>query len=109
MSEIAPYIARRVGHDSPVVITSSSPIPMAMSDGIGLADCWRVIRRSLRLICTMIMASLLITGVVVFLSTANFTASSTLLIEPEPPQVLDVRELISETGSTEDHDYYKTQ
>jgi capsular exopolysaccharide synthesis family protein len=55
------------------------------------------------------MASLLITGVVVFLSTANFTASSTLLIEPEPPQVLDVRELISETGSTEDHDYYKTQ
>jgi polysaccharide biosynthesis transport protein len=109
MSEIAPYVARRVGYDSPVVIASGGAIPLAMSDGIGLADCWRVIRRSLRLICTLIMICLLITGVVLLLSTPNFTASSTLLIEPEPPQVLDVRELISETGSTEDHDYYKTQ
>jgi polysaccharide biosynthesis transport protein len=109
MSEIAPYVARRVDYDSPVVIASGGAIPLAMSDGIGLADCWRVIRRSLRLICTLIMICLLITGVVLLLSTPNFTASSTLLIEPEPPQVLDVRELISEAGSTEDHDYYKTQ
>jgi succinoglycan biosynthesis transport protein ExoP len=109
MSEIAPYVAPRIGHDSPVVITSGSAIPLVMSDGIGLVDCWRVIRRSLRLICTLIIICLLITGVVLSLSTPNFTASSTLLIEPEPPQVLDVRELISEAGSTEDHDYYKTQ
>jgi polysaccharide biosynthesis transport protein len=109
MSEIAPYAPPRIGHDSPVVITSASAIPLVMSDGIGLADCWRVIRRSLRLICTLIIICLVITGVVLLLSTPNFTASSTLLIEPEPPQVLDVRELISEAGSTEDHDYYKTQ
>lgn len=109
MSEIALYAAPRIDHDSSVVLASSSPVPLVMSDGIGLADCWRVIRRSLRLICTLIIISLLITGLVVFLTTPNFTANSTLLIEPEPPQVLDVRELISEAGSTEDHDYYKTQ
>jgi polysaccharide biosynthesis transport protein len=109
MSEIAPYAAPRIAHDSSVVLASGSAIPVLMSDGIGLADCWRVIRRSRRLICTLIIISLLITALVVFLTTPNFTASSTLLIEPEPPQVLDVRELISEAGSTDDHDYYKTQ
>jgi capsular exopolysaccharide synthesis family protein len=80
-----------------------------MSDGIGLADCWRIIRRYRRLIVTMLSLALLLTGIVVFLSERNFTASAILLIEPEPPQVLDVRELISEAGSTDDHDYYKTQ
>jgi polysaccharide biosynthesis transport protein len=80
-----------------------------MSDGIGLADCWRIIRRYRRLIVTMLSVALLLTGIVVFLSERNFTASAILLIEPEPPQVLDIRELISEAGSTDDHDYYKTQ
>jgi polysaccharide biosynthesis transport protein len=80
-----------------------------MSDGIGLADCWRIIRRYRRLIVTMLSVALLLTGIVVFLLERNFAASATLLIEPEPPQVLDVRELISEAGSTDDHDYYKTQ
>jgi capsular exopolysaccharide synthesis family protein len=80
-----------------------------MSDGIGLADCWRIIRRYRRLIVTMLSVALLLTGIVVFFLEHNFTASATLLIEPEPPQVLDVRELISEAGSTDDHDYYKTQ
>ncbi|MBV8137947.1 MAG: polysaccharide biosynthesis tyrosine autokinase [Deltaproteobacteria bacterium] len=80
-----------------------------MSDGIGLADCWRIIRRYRRLIVTLLSVALLLTGVVVFLSERNFTASAIVLIEPEPPQVLDIRELISESGSTDDHDYYKTQ
>jgi polysaccharide biosynthesis transport protein len=80
-----------------------------MSDGIGLADCWRIIRRYRRLIVTMLSVALLLTGFVVFLLERNFAASATLLIEPEPPQVLDIRELISEAGSTDDHDYYKTQ
>jgi polysaccharide biosynthesis transport protein len=80
-----------------------------MSDGIGLADCWRIIRRYRRLVVTTLSVALLLTGIVVLLLERNFTASATLLIEPEPPQVLDVRELISEAGSTDDHDYYKTQ
>ena len=109
MSEIVPYVAPRIGHDSSFVFASRSAIPSVMSDGIGLADCWRVIRRSLPLICTLLISSLLITGLVVFLKKPGFIASTTLLIEPEPPQLLDVRDLISEAGSTEEHDYYKTQ
>jgi polysaccharide biosynthesis transport protein len=108
MSAIAPYDAERITRDSSGIIVLSDAIPL-VSEGIGLAECWRVIRRSLRLICALLITFLLITGLVVFLKTPNFTASSTLLIEPQPPQVLDVRELISEAGGTEDHDYYKTQ
>lgn len=80
-----------------------------MSEGIGLAECWSVIRRSRRLILTLLTIALFLTGILMFLTKPSYTASSTLLIEPEPAQVLDVRELISEGGSTEDHDYYKTQ
>ena len=109
MSKIVPYVAPRIGHDPSFVFASRSAIPHVMSDGIGLADCWRIIRRSRRLICTLLISSLLITGLVVFLKKPGFIASTTLLIEPEPPQLLDVRDLISEAGSTEEHDYYKTQ
>jgi succinoglycan biosynthesis transport protein ExoP len=85
------------------------PAAFSMSDGIGLVDCWRIIRRYLRLICGLLAITLLVTGVTVYLMTPDYTASSTLLIQPEPAQVLDIRELISEDGSTEEHDYYKTQ
>ena len=112
MLELSHSVTPRItdGSSMPsVAIPPSALMPLVMSDGIGLADCWQVIRRSRRLICMILAVSVLITGGVVLLRTPNFTASSTLLIEPEPPQVLDVRELISEAGSTEDHDYYKTQ
>ena len=113
MSESGPYLTPRAAHASSSVpstaILRPGSAPIVMSDGIGLADCWRIIRRSRRLIVTMLSVALLVTGIVVFLSERNYTASAILLIEPEPPQVLDIRELISESGSTDDHDYYKTQ
>jgi polysaccharide biosynthesis transport protein len=113
VSEITPYLTPRPIHASSSVPSTAflapGSAPTMMSDGIGLADCWRIIRRYRRLIVTMLSVALLLTGTVVFLLERNFTASATLLIEPEPPQVLDIRELISEAGSTDDHDYYKTQ
>lgn len=114
MSEVTPYKNSREIYDSsgwvPSVAPYSNGTPtVGMTDGIGLADCWRVVRRSRRLVLTLLVIALLVTGLWVFLSEPNFTASTTLLIEPEPAQVLDVKELISESGSTEDHDYYKTQ
>ncbi|HJU10410.1 MAG TPA: polysaccharide biosynthesis tyrosine autokinase [Candidatus Binataceae bacterium] len=101
-----------VSQNSQVPSLAFRPRPsgaLAVSDGIGLAECWHVIRRFRRLILSLAIGSLVLTGIVVFLATPNFVATSTLLIEPEPPQVLDIRELISESGSNEDHDYYKTQ
>jgi polysaccharide biosynthesis transport protein len=91
-----------------LALLSTGAFPGEMGEGIGLYDCWRVLKRYRRLIFALVATALFLTAVVVFLSTPNFVATSTLLIEPEPPQVLDVRELISEAGSTDANDYYKT-
>lgn len=109
MPEISPYVIRRIAQDPPGLVHLPAMAPPVISEGVGLADSWRVIRRHSRLICGLLAAAWLTTGLVVFLMTPNFAASSTLLIEPEPPQVLDIKELISEGDSTGDYDYYKTQ
>ena len=114
MSDIIPSGTPPANDPSPripiqPILPLKAAVSVSMSDGIGLADCWRIIRRSRRLIVALLMVALFLTGIVIFLTRPTYTASSTILIEPEPAQVLDVRELISEGGSTEDHDYYKTQ
>jgi succinoglycan biosynthesis transport protein ExoP len=114
MSQIAPSGVPQLTHNSSgqvpsLALLSTGAFPGDMGEGIGLYDCWRILKRYRRLIFALVATALLLTVVVVLLVTPNFVATSTLLIEPEPAQVLDVRELISEAGSTDDHDYYKTQ
>jgi polysaccharide biosynthesis transport protein len=81
----------------------------AVDNGIGLDMCWRIIRRHLRMIGAFVGACVLLTFAVVSVITPSYVAKSTLLIEPEAPQLLDVKELIDASGSTDAHDYYKTQ
>jgi capsular exopolysaccharide synthesis family protein len=114
MSQIVPSGVPRLTNNSSgqvpsLALLSTGAFPGDMGEGIGLYDCWLVIKRYRRLIFALVATALFLTVVVVLLVTPNFVATSTLLIEPEPAQVLDVRELISESGSTDDHDYYKTQ
>ncbi|MBV8134978.1 MAG: polysaccharide biosynthesis tyrosine autokinase [Deltaproteobacteria bacterium] len=113
MSQSAHSDVPRVTHNSSgnvpsVALLSANTFPSDMGEGIGLYDCWRVVKRYRRLIFALLATALFLTFVVVLLVTPNFVATSTLLIEPEPPQVLDVRELISESGGTDANDYYKT-
>jgi len=91
----------------PRVATLSQQV--AIDDGIGLDRCWRVVRGHWRMITMLVSVMVGVAGVAVLLMAPRYTAKSTLLIEPEPPQLLDVKELISAAVSTEDHDYYKTQ
>lgn len=110
MPESPSYVISRVpARSSGVIALPPTPPLRVAGDGIGLEDCWQIIKRRSRLISLLVATALLATGVVVFLMTPNFKASATLLIEPEPPRVLDIKELINENGGTEDHGYYKTQ
>lgn len=108
MPELSPRTIGRVPARSSAVI-SLPPMPPLAGEGIGVEDCWQIVKRRSRLISFLVATVLLATGIVVFLMTPNFKASATLLIEPEPPRVLDIKELINENGGTEDHGYYKTQ
>lgn len=77
------------------------------ASGPDLRDYFRVIRRHAKLIASMFLAAMLVTGLVVLVVTPHFTAMSTILVEPNAPHVLDIHELASETGDASD--YYKTQ
>ena len=52
---------------------------------------------------------MLIVGIFVFTETPLYTAGSVILVEPQPPQVLDIKQLMVEANDDSDHDYYKTQ
>ena len=49
-------------------------------------------------------------GVGTFLMTPIYTSEATLLIEEKGPQVLDIKQVLSESiDGTDKHDYYDTQ
>lgn len=114
MKELSPYPIQRV-YPEPV------PAPQYMGRGVDpdffgapeaagpdLRDYFRVIRRHAKLIVSMFLAALLVTGLVVLVITPHFTATSTILVESNAPHVLDIHELATEsTGDASD--YYKTQ
>jgi polysaccharide biosynthesis transport protein len=81
----------------------------AIDDGIGLDVCWRVLRRHSRMIAGVVLLAVCVVGTAVFLMTPSYSAKSTLLIEPEQPQLLDVKGLLDASEGSEEHDYYKTQ
>ena len=114
MADISANAVRRIPHGASGIVTLPVLPPMMRppviaAEGIGLSGCWLVIRRHSNLIFGLLAAALLTTVLITFCMTPNFTASSTLLIEPAAPQVLDIKELVDEQGSTQDYDYYKTQ
>jgi polysaccharide biosynthesis transport protein len=80
-----------------------------VDDGIALDRCWRVVRRRWRIIAAFEAIALCVVAAVLLAITPRYTAKSTLLIEPEAPQLLDVKQLIDGSESSDEHDYYKTQ
>ncbi|MGH7780007.1 MAG: GumC family protein [Candidatus Binataceae bacterium] len=77
--------------------------------GPDLRDYVRVVRRHAKLIASMLLAAMLVTGLVVLVVTPHFTAVSTILVEPNAPHVLNINELAAESAGSDDHGYYKTQ
>ena len=57
---------------------------------------------------TVVACALLVSGIAVLTITPKYKATSVILIEPQDPQVLDIKQLMAETAG-EDHDFYKTQ
>jgi polysaccharide biosynthesis transport protein len=110
MGQLSPYFILRDG-ESPEsgFLPSASRRVSPFEDGIGLADVWRIIRSRLRLTIFLVLVAMTATAVAIFLTTPIYTASATLLISPEPPQVLDMTQLMADEAGDLDYDYYKTQ
>jgi succinoglycan biosynthesis transport protein ExoP len=110
MEELAPSSLRRLqtpahregveGRIEPVLIAEDTVI---------LRDYGRVIRKHLWLIAACCFGTMLATALVVLMMTPSYTAETSLLIERQAPQVLAMREVLSEPLTSNEDDFYKTQ
>jgi polysaccharide biosynthesis transport protein len=107
-SELSPYFIERTrGQEN---LAMSNPAPRAVADDeLNLREYWRVVRRHLALIVAIVAGTLLLAGVAVFTVTPTYTASAVILINPQPPQVLDIKQLTVQPSSGDDQGYFKTQ
>jgi capsular exopolysaccharide synthesis family protein len=110
MKELSPYLIHRAYPEASLQLGAVPPPEFIAPDrGPDLREYVRVIHRHLKLIVSLVAAALLVTALMVVTTTRIYTAKSTLLIEPQAPKVLDVREIDSEPAGSEEHDYFKTQ
>jgi len=72
-----------------------------------LKDYYRTLRKHRWLVCGLFLATVLTVGIYSFVQTPIYQATATVLIEPEPPKVLNIQE-VSPIGSPT-QDYYRTQ
>jgi capsular exopolysaccharide synthesis family protein len=107
LSELSPYFIERLHEQNGA--WNRGPAMLPGEGQASLREYWRVIRRHLSLIIAITLSALLIAGIAVFVVTPTYTASALILIEPQPPQVLDMKQLMVEPPGGEEHDYYKTQ
>lgn len=111
MGALTPHFTGRVPTTTSGVkeVTLSSRVPIAEERGIGLWDCWQIVRRRLGLIVWIVIGTLTATWLVLYLMTPGYSGESVLLIDSEPPQELDVQQSLTGSNSSDEHDYYKTQ
>jgi polysaccharide biosynthesis transport protein len=110
MKQLSPYIIERTVDEVSLYRPFNPGAGVDEMAGIGLAECWKVIRAHLRLIGGLIAASLAITAAIVFTMMPRYVATAKLLIEPEPPRLMDVTSLLqSMQNESANDDYAKTQ
>jgi polysaccharide biosynthesis transport protein len=109
MSDLLPYLSDRSLSQGIRREVPYRPAASPSEAGIGLWDCWTIIKSHWRVIAVVLIGALSITTAAVLLATPNFAAYVILQIDPEAPRILDMNQLLEQIQNAEDHDYYKTQ
>jgi GumC protein len=73
-----------------------------------IKDYWLTVRKHFGVLVAVLIASVFITTLVVFTITPIYTAQVTILIEPNEPNVLDIKQVLTESLFHND-DYFKTE
>src|SRR5262249_10539576 len=108
MNELTPSSFRLpfpAGRDDAQVLTE----PFVEEEEKSLRDFLRVIRRRLWLITMFCLGTVLAAVIVVLRTIPIYRAEATLLLERNPPQVLNIREATSESQGVDEYDFYRTQ
>jgi succinoglycan biosynthesis transport protein ExoP len=110
MNDVSPYVIRSTVPGQQEI--PRSPVvgpPIEISESANLRDYWHVIKKHKAIIATCLFAAVVVAAVIVLMTTPIYTARTTLLIERKEPQVVDVKNVLSESPESDDNDYYKTQ
>ncbi len=102
MSELSPYFIERSRPVSGLPETTSA-------QGPSLRQYWEILSRHLKLIAAVAGAIVTIGALLILTATPIYRATAVILIDPQAPQVLDMKELSVEPPDSSNHDYYKTQ
>src|SRR5579875_844620 len=107
-NEISPYHIARVG---PPPNPQFLHEPSLFSGEVNFKEYWRVVRNHRLMIFALIFAC--VVGVLAwrFARTPQYEATSTLLIQPQTPQVLsETKDFnLNRFNTSSDYDYYRTQ
>lgn len=111
MREPSPYFIRPSFPDQPDAVEVVSSIPFDDDESqIDPWKYWATIRKHEVLIISCVAVAVIFTALYVFLATPLYTATSTILIKPSAPQILDSsKELRPQEEMPGEPDYYKTQ
>ena len=110
MDQISPYPIFRSPPPPPpgYLLPSQNNLPLA--EEINFKEYWRIAGKHRWLIGSLTASAAIIVLAWFLAHTPQYTASSTIMIQPQTPQVLDeLKDLLSEQSTGGDYDYYKTQ
>ena len=108
MTELSPYIAR----PSSAVPQNEGAIPRSTSrweDEPHLWDYLRILRKHKILVLAVFLTTLTVAAFRVYSEISLFTAGTTVLIERQTPQLLNIQDATTVAPYWDEYDYYKTQ
>jgi polysaccharide biosynthesis transport protein len=109
MKELAPYYGRHPAARPEPEVEIFTQVSSG-DEEVHLRDHWRVIWKHRWSVLGTFFGTVLIVGIAVFLKTPIYTATATLLIERQAPQMLDIRTFLApEQLGPDEYDYYQTQ
>jgi capsular exopolysaccharide synthesis family protein len=92
--------------DEPAV---ADPRVTEFGEAPSLRDYWLLVRKHQRIVVICFLAALAVTALILFSTTPLYTAKATLLIERKEPQVVNIKQVISEPAEAEEDSYYESQ
>jgi polysaccharide biosynthesis transport protein len=108
MKELSPYSQPAVTLEPEDASSSRRHVEIG-GDAPNLRDYWQVARKHQWKILACFGAAVVISAVIVFSMTPIYTARTTLLIERKDPQVVNIKQVLSEPVEAEESSYYESQ
>jgi len=105
MNEVSPYFIQRNQEAAQVQNGHFN----GLNSDPNLKEYWTLVRKHRWMLASTSVAAAVLALIWFITRTPIYRASAIIMIQPQAPQVLDMRALLAEQTQDPEHDYYKTQ